>query len=265
MLPEIPQILHIGPLAIHSYGITFAGGVVAAYLVGRWAAVQRGISPEQFDDIAFWAVVVGFISARAYYVLTYPQYFAGNLLEVFKTWDGGLSIFGGILGGIAVVYFRVRRLKVNFLNALDAIVIGVPLGQAIGRIGNYINHEAFGYPTNLPWKIFIPFIDRPVGYQQYSYFQPTFLYEMIADLLIFFILLVWFRRSNRSEKTKKRYGIFFAVYLVLYGIARYIIEGMRLDSSYILGTHFLRFDQFIAILLFLVGCGILYRSITYEA
>jgi phosphatidylglycerol:prolipoprotein diacylglycerol transferase len=265
MLPEIPQILHIGPLSIHTYGITFASGVIAAYFVGRWAALKRGISPEHFDDIAFWAVVIGFISARVYYVLTYPQYFSGNVIEIFKTWDGGLSIFGGILGGMAAVYFRVRKLHVTFLNVLDAIVIGLPLGQAIGRIGNYINHEAFGYPTSLPWKIFIPIIDRPAGYMQFMYFQPTFLYEMIADLAIFLALFFWFRRTMRSGRRQKRAGIFFATYLVLYGIARYFIEGLRLDSSYILGVHFLRFDQLIAILLFAVGCGILYRSRTYEA
>lgn len=265
MLPQIPQLLHVGSLSIHTYGITFALGVLASYLVGRWVAKKRGIYTDTFDDIAFWAVVIGFICARAYYVLTYPQYYSGNLIEVLKTWDGGLSIFGGLLGGIAAVAWRARHFRIKFLTIADSIAIGLPLGQAIGRIGNYINHEAFGNPTNLPWKIFIPLVDRPAGYQQFSYFQPTFLYELIADLLIFLILLVWFKRSMPRTTTQKRLGTFFGAYLVLYSFARYFIEGIRLDSSYILGTHFLRFDQLTAILLFVVGCGILYRSITYEA
>ncbi len=265
MLPAIPQTFHIGRLVLHTYGLTFAGGVVAAYLVGRWAAIKRGISGDAFDDVAFWAVIFGFIGARIYYVLTYPHYFSGNFIEIFKTWDGGLSIFGGILAGILAVIWRARKHKLRLLNILDVIAIGLPLGQAIGRIGNYINHEAFGRPTNLPWKIVIPLANRPQGYQQFSYFQPTFLYELLADLLIFFVLLAWFKRSMKSSASFHRLGMFFGAYLVLYGIARYFIEGIRLDSSYILGVTWLRFDQLIAILLFVVGCGILYRSITYEA
>lgn len=267
MKPLIPQILHIGPLSIHSYGITFALAVASAYLVGRWAAAKRGIANDKYDDLAFWAVVIGFIGARAYYVLTYPQYYSGNLIEIFKTWDGGLSIFGGLLFGIAAVVWRTHHHKINFWNAADSIAIGIPLAQAIGRIGNYINYEAFGNPTNLPWKIFIPLANRPAGYTQFSYFQPTFLYELIADLLIFTILIVWFNISSNklNEKKVKHPGLFFGAYLLLYSIARYFIEGVRLDSSYILGSHFLRFDQFTAILLFAAGCGILYRSLHYEA
>jgi phosphatidylglycerol:prolipoprotein diacylglycerol transferase len=265
-LPNIPQTFHLGSLLLHTYGVTFALAVCAAYVIGRYAAAKRGIKLELYDDIAFWALIIGFISARAYYVIFYPQFFRGDFWEIFRTWDGGISIYGGLIGGVAAVFWRTHRYKLNIWNVLDSFALGLPMAQAIGRIGNYINHEAFGQPTNSAWKIFIPLIDRPVGYYQYQYFQPTFLYEMICDLAIFGILIFIFYLLTKKNKTNpeniiKHSGIIFASYLILYSITRFFIEHLRLDSAFIFG---LKVDQITAVLLFIVGLGILYSRYHYE-
>lgn len=255
---SIPQTLSLGPLTIHLYGITFVLAAIVAYFVGRSFAKRRGITVEQFDDMAFWALVIGFICARAYYVIFYPQYYAGSFWEIFKTWDGGLAIYGGLIGGAAAIAWRARRLKIRLFAAFDVFAFGLPLAQAIGRIGNYINHEAFGNPTNLPWKIFIPLTDRPPGYTQYQYFQPTFLYEMIWDLSTFAALyFIFVRRAKKKSpgEAQNRAGTLTATYFLFYAFGRFWIEGLRLDSAYVFG---LRVDQITSVLLFALGCGILY-------
>jgi len=265
-LPNIPETFHLGPLLLHTYGMTFAIGVCLAYAVGRYAASKRGINLDHYDDMAFWALVIGFVCARAYYVIFYPQFFRGDFWEIFKTWDGGISVYGGLVGGAAAIFWRAHKYKLNIWNVLDTFSLGLPLGQAIGRIGNYINHEAFGQPTNSAWKIFIPLIDRPIDYYQYQYFQPTFLYEMICDLLIFVILISYFYFLSKTKSSSpniklKHYGIIFALYLILYSIARFFIEHLRLDSAYIFG---LKVDQITAVLLFVIGLAILYYRYYHE-
>jgi len=260
-LPQIPQIYHLGSLQLHTYGLTFALAVLIAYLLGRKFSKNYGINAQQFDDIAFWALIIGFVSARIYYVIFYYQYFQNDFWEIFRTWHGGISIYGGIIGGAAAIYWIVKKHKLSLLKVLDVFALALPLAQAVGRIGNYINHEAFGLPTNLPWKIFIPVEFRPESYSQYSYFHPTFLYEMIWDIIVF--LVVYFfafkKKQNRGEKSSEA-GFSAAIYLILYSFGRFWIEAIRLDSSYVFGF---KLDQIVSILLFAAGWAILYRK--YEA
>lgn len=216
-------------LGIRIYSLTFVAGILAAYFIARRRILKSEIPEKVFEDIVFWTILVGFISARIYYVLFYFDQYKNNLSEIFKIWHGGLAIYGGLIGGALTVLFLCRRHKIDFFRFSDLIVVGFPLGQAIGRLGNYFNHEAFGAPTNLSWKIFIPAANRPAGYAQYSYFHPAFLYEMIADLLIFIILS---RSALKPTPKPQPSGMLAAWYLLLYSTARLAIEGIRLDSAY---------------------------------
>ena len=260
-LPEIPQIYHIGVLQLHTYGLTFATAVLIAYLLGRKFSKKYGVNVQQFDDIAFWALIIGFISARIYYVIFYYQYYQNDFWEIFKTWHGGIGIYGGIIGGILAVFWRAKKHKVNLLRVLDIFALALPVAQAIGRIGNYINHEAFGLPTNLPWKILIPYEFRPEAYSQYAYFHPTFLYEMLWDIVVFFIVYFYaFKKEQNNGQTTNNSGFALATYLILYSFGRFWIEAIRLDSSYVFGF---KLDQITSILLFIAGWVILYKK--YEA
>ncbi|GAC1572251.1 MAG: prolipoprotein diacylglyceryl transferase [Candidatus Doudnabacteria bacterium] len=227
--PKLSQSFAIGFLNIRLYSLTFVGGIMAAYVIAQKRIQKSEISAEVFENIVFWTILWGFISARIYYVLFYWNQYKNNLSEIFMVWHGGLAIYGGLIGGALTIFILCKKNNVKFFRFTDLIILGIPLGQAIGRMGNYFNKEAFGLPTNLPWKIYIPLANRPQGYAQYSYFHPTFLYEIIADLLIFFILFRYIRKS-----TLKPYpmGFLTALYLFLYSIARFAIEDIRLDSAY---------------------------------
>jgi phosphatidylglycerol:prolipoprotein diacylglycerol transferase len=244
----ISQSLKIGFLNIRLYSLTFVAAITTAYLIARRRALKAGISEKIFEDVIFWTILLGFLSARIYYVLFYFNDYRNNLSEIYKIWHGGLAIYGGLIGGAVTLYLMCRKYKQSFFKFTDVIILGIPLAQALGRLGNYFNHEAFGAPTNLPWKIFIPLANRPVGYENFSYFQPTFLYEMLANLAIFIILYF-------IEKKKKLVpGMLFSFYLLFYSIARFVIEGVRLDSAYF-GPF--RGDQVTALVLILLSLSLM--------
>lgn len=253
----LSQYFRIGGLKIRYYGLTMASAVVAGYIVGSWQARKRGLSQSFFDDVAFWLVLVSFICARIYYVLFYPQFYIHNWAEAFKIWHGGISIYGGVIGGIVTLWIIARKKKVSFWKLADIAAFALPLAQAIGRFGNFFNYEAFGIPTNLPWKMYVPPQFRPAGYSQYSFFSPTFAYEAIWDVLVFFGLLLLSKKFFRDESAgKSRDGFIAGWYLILYSIGRYFIEGIRLDSAFF-GPF--RGDQITAIVLIIAGSAILFK------
>lgn len=245
--PILSQSFQIGSFSIRYYSLTFVAAIVSAYLIGRARAVRDGIRAEVFDDIAFWTVLVGFISARIYYVLFYWPQFQNNLSEIYKVWHGGIAIYGALIGGAAGLYFACKKHKIRFWHMTDIIVLGLPIAQAIGRLGNYFNYEAFGLPTNLPWKMYVPPQFRPAGYAQYQYFHPAFAYEIIWNLLVFVLLWVLGKRFHKR-------GLLTGTYFMLYSYGRFVIEGIRLDSAYF-GS--LRGDQITALLLIILGLGII--------
>jgi phosphatidylglycerol:prolipoprotein diacylglycerol transferase len=233
------------------------------------------IQKQNLFDLLFICFIGGIIGARLWYVILSWNYFAHNTNEILQIWQGGQSIQGGIFGGfvsaLLVYQFKKSQNKLSdlppFKNLADLIALGLPIGQAIGRWGNFFNNEAFGKPTQLPWAQFIPPEFRPEKYLGYISFHPTFLYESIYMLLVFFFLLS-LHQSIINEKEQKlnifglqlnlpfkiSTGSLFPIYLILYSIGRFFLEFIRLDSL-LIGSF--PAAQIICVFMIIVSIGIL--------
>jgi prolipoprotein diacylglyceryl transferase len=227
-----PGSNRLGPL--HMYGLMIAIGVVAAVEVGRARWKARGGNPDDVYAIAFWAVPAGLIGARLYHVITDWDrlYSGGRWQDAFKIWEGGLGIPGGMAAGIATGVWVAHRRGWRLSVGLDALIPGIALAQAIGRIGNWWNQELFGRPTSLPWGIEIDAAHRPTEFIGSSTFQPTFLYEMLWNLALFGFL-IWIDR-----KRTLRPGNVLPLYVGGYFLGRLWVEALRIDTaSEILGLR----------------------------
>lgn len=218
-----PGFSTLGP--IHMYGLCIALGVIAAVVISskRWEA--RGGNPDDIGTIALWAVPAGVIGARIYHVATDWKTYQDDWLGAFKITQGGLGIPGGIFFGVLVGVIVVKKKGLPVAPLLDVVAPAIPVAQAIGRMGNWFNQELFGRPTTLPWGLEIDLTYRPVGYEQYATFHPTFLYEALWSLGVAG-LLVWIDRSR-----KLRPGELFAGYILGYGIGRLWVEDLRIDHA----------------------------------
>ncbi len=225
-----PGFNSIGPFRL--YGLMIALGVLIGIEIAtrRWRA--RGGDPEDIGAIAIWVVPVGLIGTRLYHVATDWKTYRDAPLDALKIWDGGLGIPGGILAGLLVGVWVVRRMGIRPSVAIDVILPTLPLAQAIGRFGNWFNQELFGRPTDLPWGLQIDPEHRPIGYEQTETFHPTFLYEGLWNVGLFFLLL-------RLDRTRKlRPGSVLPLYVLGYGIGRFWVELMRIDpASLVLGVR----------------------------
>lgn len=252
--PEL-QYLQLGPLRIYFYALCILTGIVLAAIWTGRRLTRRGGEAGAVIDFAVWAVVLGIVGARLYHVLTHwGDYFGEgkNPLEVFAFWNGGIAIFGSLIGGGVGVLIASRITGIRFWSFADALVPGLLLAQAAGRLGNWFNHELFGGPTTLPWGLEIESTNPafPIGLPEGTLFHPTFLYEIVWNLLGIAVLLLIERRWH------PRWGRFFALYLVWYGIGRFFIEGMRVDPSLLfLG---LRSNQLTALLAIAAGIAIFF-------
>lgn len=223
----LPKYFTVWSLKIHYYGVFMAVAVAAGY----WLAVKRsskyGINQKQADNIIFWLIIGGFIGARLYHVLSLFSYYYIHPLDILKIWNGGLSIYGALIGGVVALLLQGRSL--NPRTALDWLAPSLLFGQIIGRLGNWFNYELYGYPTNLPWKMYVPPQFRLPGYQNFSFFHPLFLYEILANIIILFFLL----KIIKSAKA----GALFFWYLLLYNAVRFGLEFLRVDSTYLSGIR----------------------------
>jgi phosphatidylglycerol:prolipoprotein diacylglycerol transferase len=202
-------------------------GFLLATFAAAVLAKKRGLNSDKLVDCALVSFIGGIIGARLYHVALNPQYFCNHPNEILATWLGGLSIHGGLLGGVIAGAIFCRVTKFPFIKGCDVVGAVLPLAQAVGRWGNFFNSEAFGRPMlgNYPIKLFIADPYRPPVYEKYFYFHPTFLYECIWDLAIFAVLYFYL-----SNKLKDYPGMTFLAYLVLYSFGRFLIEPLRLDS-----------------------------------
>jgi prolipoprotein diacylglyceryl transferase len=221
------------------------GVIVAVWLTGR-RLQARGVDPNFASDAGVGAVLLGIIGARIYHVLTSPQaYFGknGDLVHVLYVWNGGLGIWGAVAGGALGVWLACRRAGVPFLLFSDAAAPGLIFAQAIGRWGNYFNQELFGRPTTLPWGLKIDPAHRPIGYEQYATFHPTFLYESVWCVLVGVTLLVIDRRARLGR------GRLLALYIMMYTFGRGLVEALRIDDA----EHFLglRLNDWTSLVVFL--------------
>ena len=228
-------------------------GLSLATRLGR----ARGIEPSLIADLLPLLVLGAVLGARLYYVLLEWRQYGGNWLDALAIWRGGIAIHGALLGGslAAVLFCRWRRQP--FWPLLDVLVPAVALGQAIGRWGNFFNSEAFGLPTDLPWKLFIPLPFRPSEFLEQAYFHPTFLYESIWNLGVCILLLLLLRAASRG-RIQLLPGTLSCVYLLAYSSGRVWIEGLRTDPLCLLAAPpfcegGLRMAQLVSLLL--IGLG----------
>jgi prolipoprotein diacylglyceryl transferase len=237
--------IHIGPLALHAYGLLYAVAVVVAVLVCRRRWEQVGGKAELVDEVALWGFPAGLIGGRLYHVITSWNEVPHTWWGPFAVWKGGLGIWGGIFLGVLVGLWRVRRRGANVALFMDAGAPALLVAQAIGRIGNWFNQELFGKPTTLPWGLKIDPEHRPEQYANVAAFQPMFLYELIWNLALA-AFLVWLGRRRKIRPP----GI-FALYVTGYSLFRIFAEVMRVDPAH----HFfgLRLNLFVAIGLTIVG------------
>lgn len=232
MIASIPSpdvgTLSLGPLNLRLYGLMVALGVIGGAYIAARALQRRGLNPEWAVQVCTVGVPLGLIGARAYHVLTDWKSYQGRWVDVVKIWEGGLGIPGGILGAVlgGLIVIRMRRLPLRSM--LDAGAVGLPLGQVIGRLGNWFNQELFGRPTDLPWGLEIDQRHRPTGYLGDETFHPTFAYEMVWNLLL--CGFVW-RLSRRDTLPR---GHLLALYLFGYAAGRLWIEALRVDPASLL-------------------------------
>ena len=224
------QFLQIGPLRVYFYALCIIAGIVIA---GIWTARRlsaRGGEKGATLDFLVWSLVLGIIGARLYHVVTHWGDYIGagkNPLEIFAFWNGGIAIFGALLGGGIGVLIASRITGIRFASFADALVPGLLIAQAVGRLGNWFNHELFGGPTTLPWGLEIESTNPafPIGLPEGTLFHPTFLYEALWNILGIIVLLAI------ERKWRPRWGTFFGMYLVWYGIGRAFTESLRVDPS----------------------------------
>jgi prolipoprotein diacylglyceryl transferase len=245
-LPSPPNNgFYLGPLFVHYYGLAYVFAVLAAVMVTarRWEAV--GGHRQLVYDVALWGFPAGVIGGRLYFLATSWNEVPPHWWGPFAVWDGGLGIWGGIALGTLVGIWVLRRRGANVALFMDAAAPGLLVAQAIGRVGNYFNQELFGEPSRLPWALEISPAHRPVGYAHFATFQPTFLYEIIWNLLLA-AALVWLGR----HRTIRPPGL-FALYVAGYSFARIGEELVRIDPAHhIFG---LRVNFYIATILCMAG------------
>jgi prolipoprotein diacylglyceryl transferase len=216
----------IGPLSIHVYGILMGLAVATAYLVTVTRYEKFGGDRALAERAAFWAVVIGFTGARLAYVSTHFRRYEDDLLGMFRLWEGGIALFGGLTAGALAVFWVMYRGKGDFPRFADAIAVALPAAQAIGRWGNYFNQELFGTPTSVPWALEIDPANRPAEYAASETFHPTFLYESLYNVALIAFLL-WLERRYEWRR-----GRLFTVYLALYGAIRFLLELIRTDTTF---------------------------------
>lgn len=260
MLAFIPSpahgVWHLGPVPVRAYALCIIVGALLAIWIGEKRFVARGGRSGFIGDLATWAIPLGIVGARLYHVITDAQLYFGpgrNPVDALRIWEGGLGIWGAIAGGALGGWIACRRADVRFADAAGAVAPGLLVAQAIGRLGNYFNQELFGRPTTLPWALQIDAVNRPAGYEQFSTFHPTFLYELIWNLAAAAVLVWVLERRFRLSGSQV-----FAAYVMLYTAGRVWIELLRIDTVNHLGPF--RLNVWTAIVVFTLAAAYFLRS-----
>lgn len=240
--------MNINPVAfslfgidVNWYGILIACGVLFAIYFSNINSNREGLYKDLVVDFLLVGLPIGLIGARAYYVIFEWEYYSLHKDEILAFRNGGLAIYGGIIAGSIVLYFFSKRKKINLLKLADTFAPGLALAQGIGRWGNFVNQEAYGRPTDLPWAININGVNV----------HPTFLYESIADISIFIFLQFFLYKKKDYD------GHIASTYLILYGMTRFFVEGLRVDSLY-MGPF--RVSQLVSLIIIVLGIFIKVRG-----
>lgn len=247
--PPSAILVTLGPVTIRWYGVCLAAAVAAGVWVVYHQWRRQGWPSEQFDSLTFWLIVGGLLGARLYAVGLFWRYYAAHPGEILAIWHGGLAIHGALIGGGLASAWWARRHRRSWRELVDVVVLALPLGQAIGRWGNYFNQELFGWPTSQWWGIPIDLAHRPAAFRAATHFQPTFLFESVANL-VFFGVLVGIQRTVRRSKQPWPAGTLGLVYLIGYAVIRFSLEFVRIDQTPTLWGW--RWPQIISIM---IGAG----------
>ena len=238
---------------IYFYGIIVAFGLLLGSLYAFINAKKEGISDDDFLDILLVAVPSSVICARIYYVAAMWNDYINNIADVFKIWEGGIAIYGAIIGGVISVLICCKFKKISFLKVADICSPALFIGQIIGRFGNFVNMEAYGYNTDLPWGMtsetikseLLALQKKGINVNPDMCVHPTFLYESLWNALGLMLILI-------LKKHKRHSGEMFAFYIAWYGLGRFFIEGLRTDSLMFYG---LRISQIIGIISFVIAAS----------
>jgi phosphatidylglycerol:prolipoprotein diacylglycerol transferase len=244
--------IHFGPVTLRWYGVLMATAMALGLWLAHRDARRRGLDPEPLLKASELALFGGLVGARLYYVLFNLDYYAQFPAKMLAVWEGGLAIHGGVIGGVLAGggYAWSRGLPLR--TYLDIAAPSLAIGQAIGRWGNFFNEEAFGRPTDLPWRLYISPAHRPLEYARSEFFHPTFLYESLWDAGVFVLLLAVFRgRLTRAP------GALFLTYLGLYSLGRVFTEALRTDALMLGPVRIAQVASALGIVAALVGIPLL--------
>jgi phosphatidylglycerol---prolipoprotein diacylglyceryl transferase len=229
--PSDPVAFSVYGLDVRWYALFMLAGVIAGVFLARSLAGRIGLDPDWVIDAAPWVVLFSIVGARTYYVALRTEHFVSHPVEAINIRLGGLSFHGALIAGTITFAILCRRAHQPFLWWTDAVVPAVALAQAIGRWGNWANQEAFGTPTTAPWGLWIDPDRRPAEFAAFERFHPTFLYESLFNLANA-ALLSWVALHIPGSARLRR-GDVLAIYLINYGVARFLIERIRTDSLYL--------------------------------
>ncbi|MDP2366504.1 MAG: prolipoprotein diacylglyceryl transferase [Ignavibacteria bacterium] len=249
-----PVLLAIGPVTIYWYGLMLVLAMLVGILVAVKLAKLYKIKSEVILDLSFWLLIGGLVGARLYHIGLEWTYYSFNPWDIFKIWQGGLAIHGGIIAGLIVLIIFAKRRGLNFWLLSSIVVPALAFGQAIGRWGNYFNQELFGFPTNLPWGIPINPANVPVAYvlnSANSYFHPTFLYESLFCLLLGAFLVLAHRLAKKEKNLMANLQAITLSYLIFYSVGRFILEEIKIDPTPMVGV--LRWPQAISLVVMIIA------------
>lgn len=235
-----PIAFEVFGIAVRWYGILISIGMILGTILAIRQSKKLGWDENLIIDFIIIMIPTAIVGARLYYVIFNWSYYSGDIMKMINIREGGLAIHGGVIGGViaGIIYTKVK--KIDFFELADIIAPSLILGQAIGRWGNFINQEAHGGPTNLPWAITVDGVKV----------HPTFLYESLWNLIVFAFLI-------KYRKNKKNNGEVFFLYLILYSVGRFFVEGLRTDSL-MLGQF--RVAQLLSLSLVLIFSYVFYRK-----
>lgn len=229
---------------IYWYAFLIVIAMIFVLLLCKRDSGKYDVKFETILDLSIYVIPISIISARTYYTVFNPSIYIENPLKILDFRSGGLAIYGGIIGAVITILIYCKKKNINFLDVLDYVAPFLPLAQSIGRWGNFVNVEAYGTETNLPWRMGI--MENGI----YKEVHPTFLYESISTLIIFIILY-----SLRNKRKFK--GEITSLYLIMYSFVRFFIEGLRTDS---LMFFDIRVSQALSLSIFVVFCIILLKK-----
>ncbi len=247
-------IIDLGIISIHWYSILLFIAILIGSNLAIKEAKKHGFEEDFMVNLLFLTVIIGIIGARIYYVIFNFDYYQNNLLEIFKVWNGGLAIHGGIIAGLITIAIICYKKKINLLKILDYLVVGLIIAQAIGRWGNFFNGEAHGVITSLNYleSLHLPKFIIEGMYINGNYYIPTFLYESVWCFIGFIIMLIVRRKKFMNI------GYLTSFYLVWYGVERFFVEGLRTDSLMFLS---LRVAQLVSLIMIIIGIVIFIYSL----